>query len=116
MVRDTDGCPDCGAEQGEFHQTGCDIEQCPYCGGQLISCDCDPPPPLDDRMVWTGVWPGVAECREFGWFARLVPGQGWVSCSPEVPGATEDLNRLHTTAMWDRELKRFVTGDAEEQP
>lgn len=33
-------CHDCGAKEGEFHDPGCDMEQCPFCSGQLISCDC----------------------------------------------------------------------------
>ena len=74
----------------------------------LISCCCRRHPPLDDRMPWTGLWPGVAECREFGWYARLVKGQGWVACAAREPGATEDLNRLHVEARWDRARKRFV--------
>jgi hypothetical protein len=52
----------------------------------------------------------VTECREFGWFARLVPGTGWVPCAAGEPGATEDLNRLHVSARWDRKRKRFVLG------
>ena len=103
-----DRCHDCGVKPGGFHRPGCDVEQCPYCGGQLISCDCRRQPPLDDRMPWTGLWPGVVECREFGWFARLVVGTGWVSCAADEPGAVEDLNRLHTEARWDRGEKRFV--------
>ena len=34
-------CHDCAAIQGEYHVPGCDVEQCPKCGGQSISCGCD---------------------------------------------------------------------------
>ena len=33
-------CHDCDAKEGEFHQFGCDMERCPFCGGQLVSCGC----------------------------------------------------------------------------
>lgn len=104
----SDRCPRCGVHPGEFHESGCDIEQCPYCGGQLLSCLCGRTPPLDDRMIWTGIWPGVAECRAFGWYAKLLPGKGWRPCAPDEEGAVEDLNRLHQQARWDRVEKRFV--------
>ncbi len=34
-------CPDCMAAIGEFHYDKCDIEICPKCRAQLLSCDCD---------------------------------------------------------------------------
>lgn len=34
------GCGDCAVAEGELHERGCDMERCPFCGHQLISCDC----------------------------------------------------------------------------
>jgi hypothetical protein len=34
-------CRDCGAARGELHVPTCCWEQCPRCGGQAISCDCE---------------------------------------------------------------------------
>ena len=36
---DTETCHDCGASRGELHKKGCDNEQCPECGMQLIGCE-----------------------------------------------------------------------------
>lgn len=54
------------------------------------------------RLPWTGLWPGVEECRAFGLWCRWVepgtPGEpqtGLVRCSAAHPDATEDLNRLN---------------------
>lgn len=44
MVRSNRGgrCHDCGISlrRGNYHHFGCDMENCPKCGGQLISCGC----------------------------------------------------------------------------
>lgn len=37
-------CPDCAVNPGEYHTFGCDIETCPICGWQLLSCNCDANP------------------------------------------------------------------------
>ncbi len=36
-------CHDCGARMGQFHGPGCDMERCPACRGQLLSCWCARP-------------------------------------------------------------------------
>lgn len=142
-------CGDCEVAPGEFHQRGCDVEQCPFCGGQLISCGCcykafyptyrhwdhedegtsglpqevyenglpneqdeewDRRLEVRGRMPWTGTWPGKVECREYRWFTRWRiandPRSGYVQCSADHPGASEDLNRL--VCVWDPELKRWA--------
>jgi hypothetical protein len=37
---DQQACHDCRVIKGEFHVPGCDVERCPLCGGQVITCDC----------------------------------------------------------------------------
>ena len=34
-------CHDCGVVKSQYHVPAiCDVEECPACGGQVISCDC----------------------------------------------------------------------------
>lgn len=33
-------CHDCNIAPGGYHHPGCDMERCPRCQGQLISCGC----------------------------------------------------------------------------
>lgn len=122
-------CPDCGAHIGDPHDSGCDVARCLATGGQRLMCELDDgilaelfgipvsngqPGHHCGHQVWTGLWPGVAECREFGWYSFLQPpepgvqyGQ-WIRCEPDDPRGSEDLNRLHIEARWDPEQARFV--------
>jgi putative GTP pyrophosphokinase len=43
-------CHDCGVVKGQFHVDGCDVEQCPKCGGQSIACDCSDDESDDGRF------------------------------------------------------------------
>jgi hypothetical protein len=70
------------------------VARCLVSGLQRLMCggshDCG-------RSVWTGEWPGTAECAEFGW--AMFPGG-----SPEE---YPDLNRLVTEGEWDRRAQRW---------
>ena len=34
-------CHDCSVIKGQLHVPSCDVERCPVCGGQVITCECD---------------------------------------------------------------------------
>jgi hypothetical protein len=101
-------CHDCGVRPGQAHVPGCDVARCLFTGLQQLSC-----PghfleyarfPLDDGWtgfapadcghdVWTGRWPGEAECEEYG-----------LMIAPGIP----DLNRLILECDWDPGQRRWV--------
>jgi len=49
-------CHDCGVRVGQLHVSTCDFEQCPGCNGQVLSCQCDPEPRVEN-------YPGLFEDR-----------------------------------------------------
>lgn len=112
-VDDLAPCPDCGVDPGHAHQPGCDIARCMRTGRQRIQCkDCDHCATCAcvpcDPDIWTGQWPGTAECVEYGWFCYWSYGRGWVRCGPQHDDARPDLNRLAVEATWNPDLKRWV--------
>src|SRR4030095_7326906 len=38
---DTAPCHDCGVTKGQLHIPCCEVEECPNCHTQLLSCDCN---------------------------------------------------------------------------
>jgi len=86
-------CPDCGVAPGEQHFDGCDIEFCSECMLQRMICDCEGHDPELTR--WTGLFPGIAECRELGWYVQIDPRTHLIGprCEADHPHASEDLNR-----------------------
>ena len=88
-------CPDCGAANGQLHADGCDVERCPHCGDQRLTCGARVKQAA--RIPWDGSWPGTKDCERFGFWSlrgRPVPAG--------TPGAVHDLNRLYTDTRWDR--------------
>src|SRR5688572_27289451 len=57
-------CPDCGVELGGLHHLGCDRQDCPSCGRQLISCRCP--------------WEELARATVVDVSARRFPSRGTV--------------------------------------
>lgn len=53
-----DICHDCGAKEGELHNYGCDMERCPFCGGQLATCSCKYSM-LEYNYDWNAKWCGL---------------------------------------------------------
>jgi hypothetical protein len=74
----------------EEHHDWCDVARCLVTGLQRSGCpgrhDCG-------RDLWSGLWPGEAECAEYG----FLYGAGF-----------PDLNRLYLEAHWDPGLRRWV--------
>lgn len=104
-MKELKDCPFCGVDIGELHIEGCDVERCPDCGGQYISCDCEEI--YEERIIWDGNWPGTKECQEYGWYSKMGKN-GWEPCSKDDPEASENLNRLISECIWDKKLKRFM--------
>ena len=67
-------CPACHAVAGEVHELGCPVEICPWCGGQLIHCDC--------RFEQMGLDALTSEA-ELDQFEALLEERGRIPFSPE---------------------------------
>lgn len=57
-------CGDCGVGRGGYHHPGCDIEQCPACFQQFISCGCFSDSSLPSQTVDGPPWVDVETAIE----------------------------------------------------
>ncbi|WP_417909581.1 hypothetical protein [Candidatus Electronema sp. PJ] len=74
LQTDMDLCPACQASTGELHELGCPVELCPWCGGQLIHCDC--------RFEQLGL-DELSDEHDLLRFEELLAEKGRVAYSPE---------------------------------
>jgi len=120
-------CHDCGVKVGEYHLPNCDIERCPKCGGQLLSCGCFIYENEDngyfnekefekyEREKWSGIMYEDAHiyAEEHDLWVFWGPGyapryqKGWIKCDKNHPGAKHDLNTSssHIMKNWKPKLK-----------
>ncbi|MEK6832599.1 MAG: hypothetical protein AABY32_01015 [Nanoarchaeota archaeon] len=100
-------CYDCNVNIGEFHVDGCDIEICPECGGQWISCECEIDE--DERIPYDGYFPGTLEAIECNLYSRWdEEKKRWIKCSADDMDAGPDLNRIREIGTWDKKSKKWV--------
>jgi hypothetical protein len=60
-------CHDCKVIEGELHVQGCDVEECPLCGQQLITCEC-----AEDAELVSSIAPEVMRAlTDAGYFVKL---------------------------------------------
>ena len=81
-------CPDCGCKWNSYHDSDgkyiCDIEQCPYCKGQLLSC------PEHSRLLWPNI--KKTEAEQFSEDKKLGSGKSTSKkLSDNLEGAVESI-------------------------
>lgn len=92
-------CPDCGVRPRRLHLHGCDVARCADTGLQRLDCGHSG---LRCNTIWTGMWPGDAECHEYGFLIQPGP-----DASPDLE-PLPDINRLYMECDWDRDQQRMV--------
>ncbi|SRR5260221_7485438 len=131
-------CPECRVRIGKNHKPGCDVERCPFCGGQMLQDECrytyfdidvETMEEKHPDIYANGLPDDMAEKYEEYLQPHLLPWDGawpgvrdcreyglwckwtqdgWQKCGPDDPDASEDLNELATRCTWDKEQKRYV--------
>jgi len=106
-------CHDCGVGLGDLHHPRCDMEQCPRCGGQAISCEC---PIMDAASPRLPILSRADESHDLGVLrddAECV-GRLAVRLADALHAHPPDLVAAARTARELRLLAAKVEGDATE--
>ena len=94
-------CHDCGCHVGDNHTPGCDMERCPKCNGQLISCDCFVKDDKFDEVEfekyspekWSGImYEDIRKICEDKDLYCYWSFNTWVECDINHPEAIHDIN------------------------
>lgn len=83
--RDILRCDDCGVEEGELHNHGCQMEDCPRCGERVLDCNCfpDDDPPDDERIPHVQIPVLCALCAAIGPDLFKVSDEDWNRIVPK---------------------------------
>lgn len=65
---DAPRCADCNVQPEECHHPGCDQEECPRCGGQILSCECFYEPDEDMLIDMLTDLLHFARAKNIEWF------------------------------------------------
>jgi hypothetical protein len=118
-----DRCHDCGVAKGGLHHMGCDMEICPHCGRQLLTCDLDPATKVDDPLgVMVASQHRMVLVRHGGWEAYIDQDIAdlilfiWKLGIKTIQSCQDDEGCVMLEFLDGREAERFLTavlGDAE---
>lgn len=105
--RDISKCGDCGVIEGELHHPGCDMERCPKCGNQLLSCCCWQDTTLRDipNRVPYICYPNIcARCGKLWPDIFMVPDKIWEKYI--------QISERDKIICWDcfQKIKRLIDG------
>ena len=106
-------CHDCAAKEGEAHSPGCDMETCPFCEGQLISCGCGYKLLNIDISIGTWAYSNGLTDKQSNEFEKLLEEKGRIPYV-HIPvlciicGKNVDHNSLHEAMIPDEDWEKYI--------